>query len=164
MRFTVSILQYKNKMCAHNKYILYNNESNKGENGECDDRKRIIEKITEPDLRVKNNIIKLVAIKLKGTQSWNFFILFLQKPKPNGPKGLLHEIFWNPFRFQQDIWLLNISAYAQPAMKSIPRMLSQPWNSFRVCSAWMYIHVKTVHILPLAEHVRKFIPHMLSVW
>jgi hypothetical protein len=43
------------------------------------------------------------------------------------------------------------SAYAQPAMKFVPRMLS------------IILHVKTVHILLLAEHTRKFIPHMLSV-
>ncbi len=38
------------------------------------------------------------------------------------------------------------------------------WNLFRVCSAWIYnIHVKTVHILPLAEDSQKFIPRLLSV-
>ncbi len=60
--------------------------------------------------------------------------LFLQKPKPYGPKGLWHKIFENHIWFGRDIQLLNISAYAQPAMKSIPRMLSQRWNSFHVCS------------------------------
>jgi hypothetical protein len=43
------------------------------------------------------------------------------------------------------------SPYAQCAMKFVPRMLS------------MDLHVKTVHILPLAEHTRKFVPRMLSV-
>ncbi len=43
------------------------------------------------------------------------------------------------------------SAYAQCAMKFVPRMLS------------MELHVKTVYILPLAEHARKFIPRMPSV-
>jgi hypothetical protein len=42
-------------------------------------------------------------------------------------------------------------AYAQCAIKFVPRMLR------------MYLHVKTVHILPLAEHARKFVPRMLSV-
>ncbi len=37
-----------------------------------------------------------------------------------------------------------ISAYAQPALKSFPRMLS------------MDLHVKSVNTLPLAEHARKF--------
>jgi hypothetical protein len=36
-----------------------------------------------------------------------------------------HKIFENHIRLGRDIRLLNISAYAQPAMKSIPRMLSQ---------------------------------------
>jgi hypothetical protein len=43
------------------------------------------------------------------------------------------------------------SAYAQCAMKFVPRMLS------------MDVHVKTVLILPLAEHARKFVPRMLNV-
>jgi hypothetical protein len=43
------------------------------------------------------------------------------------------------------------SAYAQCAMKFVPCMLS------------INLHVKTVHILPLAEHARKFVPRMLSV-
>ncbi len=43
------------------------------------------------------------------------------------------------------------SPYAQPAMKFVPRRLSKD------------LHVKTVHILPLAEHERKFVPRMLSV-
>jgi hypothetical protein len=44
------------------------------------------------------------------------------------------------------------SAYAQCAI-----------NLFRVCSSW-FVHVKTVHILLLAEHARKFVPRMLGVW
>ena len=43
------------------------------------------------------------------------------------------------------------SAYAQCAIKFVPRMLSID------CTC------KTVHILPLAEHARKFVPRMLSV-
>ncbi len=43
------------------------------------------------------------------------------------------------------------SAYAQCAMKFVPRMLS------------INLHVKTVYILPLAEHARKVVPRMLSV-
>jgi hypothetical protein len=35
--------------------------------------------------------------------------------------------------------------------KFVPRMLS------------MDVHVKNVHILPLAEHARKFVPRMLSL-
>ncbi len=43
------------------------------------------------------------------------------------------------------------SAYAQGAIKFVPRMLS------------MDVHVKTLHILPLAEHALKFVPRMLSL-
>jgi hypothetical protein len=43
------------------------------------------------------------------------------------------------------------SAYAQCAIKFVPRMLSID------CTC------KRVHILPLAEHARKFVPRMLSV-
>ena len=73
-------------------------------------------------------------IYLKVHKHEIFFWLFLQKPKAYGPKGLLHEIFKNRIRIGRDIRLLYIFAYAQPAMKSIPRLLSVRWNSFRVCS------------------------------
>jgi hypothetical protein len=43
------------------------------------------------------------------------------------------------------------SAYAQPSIKFVPRMLS------------MDLHVTTAHILPLAEQARKFVLRMLSV-
>jgi hypothetical protein len=93
----------------------------------------------------------IVNMHFRGTQAWHFFNIFLQKPKPYGPKGLQHEIFNIQIWFGRDLRLLNISAYAQPAMKSISRMLI------------MDFHVKTVHILPLAEHAREFVPRMLSV-
>ncbi len=57
---------------------------------------------------------------------------------------------WNPFRVGSASNEI-CSAYAQCAMKFIPRIHS------------MDLHVKTVQILPLAEHARKFVPHMLSV-
>jgi hypothetical protein len=62
------------------------------------------------------------------------------------PKACNTKILKNCFRFGQDIRLSNISAYAQPAMKSFPRMLSQRLNHF-----------------PLAEHTQKFVRRMLSV-
>ncbi len=57
---------------------------------------------------------------------------------------------WNRFRVCSASDEIR-SAYAQCAMKLVPRMLS------------INLHVKTVHILPLAEHMWKFIPRMLSV-
>jgi hypothetical protein len=82
-----------------------------------------------------------------------------------------------------EIFDLNISAYAQPAMKSIPRMLSQRWSSLGVCSVCDEIrsayaqHVFTckncshftagwacAKILSLyAQCVMKSLPRMLSV-
>jgi hypothetical protein len=44
-----------------------------------------------------------------------------------------------------------LSAYAQCAMKFVSNMLS------------MDVHVKTVLLLPLAEHAGKFVPRMLNV-
>jgi hypothetical protein len=79
---------------------------------------------------------------------------FAETEKPYGPKGLLHEIFKNRIRFGRDIRLLNISAYAQPAMKSIPRMLS------------MDLHVKTVCdeiVSSYAQCAIKSSPRMLSM-
>jgi hypothetical protein len=77
----------------------------------------------------------------------NFFkILFLQKPNPYGPKSLYHEIFENRIRFGRDFRILNISAYAQSAMKSFPSMLSQRLNHFPVYSGCDKI------ICPYAQH------------
>ncbi len=73
-------------------------------------------------------------------------ILFLQKLNPFGPKSLSHEIFENRIRFGRDIRILNISAYAQSAMKSFPSMLSQRLNHFLVCSGRDKI------ISPYAQH------------
>ena len=55
---------------------------------------------------------------------------------------------WNPFRVCSASDKIR-SAYAQCAMKFIPRSMD--------------LHVKTVQILPLAEHAWKFVPRMLSV-
>jgi hypothetical protein len=60
------------------------------------------------------------------------------------------SVRWNPFRVCS-VWDKIRSVYAQCTMKFVPRMLS------------MDVHVKTVHILPLAEYARKFDPRMLSV-
>ncbi len=76
----------------------------------------------------------LTNLPLKVHKHEIYFGLFLQKPKPYGPKGLWHEIFENRIGFGRDIRLLNISAHAQHAMKSVPSMLSMRWNWFPVCS------------------------------
>ncbi len=61
---------------------------------------------------------------------------------------------WNPFCVcsANDEICSTYAHFAQCAMKFILRMLS------------INLHVKTVHILPLGEHVWKFVPRMLSVW
>ncbi len=58
---------------------------------------------------------------------------------------------WNPFPVCSAKDEIR-SAYAQCAMEFVLRMLS------------MDLHVKTDHILQLAEHAWKFVPRMLSVW
>jgi hypothetical protein len=57
---------------------------------------------------------------------------------------------WNPFGVCSARDEIR-SAYAQCEMKFVPCMLS------------MDLHVKTVHILPLADHAQKFVPRMLSM-
>jgi hypothetical protein len=57
---------------------------------------------------------------------------------------------WNPFRVCSASDEIR-SAYAQCVIKFVLRMLS------------LDVHVKTVLILPLAEHARKFVPGMLNV-
>ncbi len=110
-----------------------------------------------------------------------FSEFFLQKPKPYGSKGLYHEIFENRIPFGRDIRILNISAYARLAMKSIPHMLSQRLNSFRsVCdgirskyaqhkftckncshftAGWACAKIRSSY----AQCAMKSFPHMLSM-
>jgi hypothetical protein len=72
---------------------------------------------------------------LKGTQAWHFFYTFFAETETIWSQGPVTRDFWKSYiRFDQDIRLLNISAHAQHAMKSVPRMLSMRWNAFRVCS------------------------------
>ncbi len=93
-----------------------------------------------------------------------------------------HEIFILTF-FAETETLWSQGPVTWDFWKSYSHMLSQWWNPFRVCSASdeicsayaqcvmkfvqrilsMDVHVKTVHILPLAEHARKFVPCVLSV-
>ncbi len=116
---------------------------------------------------------------LKGTQAWNFFFDFFCRNRNH----MVPRACKNRIQIGRNIRLLNISAHAQHAMKSVPSMLSMRWNRFLVCSACDEIRsayaqsaikffprllsidctCKTVHILPLAEHARKFVPRMLSV-
>ncbi len=63
-----------------------------------------------------------------STQAWNFFLTFFAETETIWSQGP------NRIRIGRDIRLLNISAHAQHAMKSVPSMLSLRWNSFRVCS------------------------------
>jgi hypothetical protein len=87
-----------------------------------------------------------------------FFLHFLQKPKPYGPKGLEHKIFENRRPRYSTLKHFRVcsasneihSAFSQCAMKFIPRMLS------------MDLQVKTFHILLLADPARKFVPRMLE--
>jgi hypothetical protein len=58
------------------------------------------------------------------------------------------------------------------ATRSVPRVLDQRWNSFRVCSvcdeilsayAQHKFTCKTFRVLPLAEHTREFAPRVIGV-
>jgi hypothetical protein len=97
-------------------------------------------------------------MRLKVHKHEIFCFTFLQKPNPYGPKGLFYKIFENRIRFGRDLRLFNISAYAQSAMKSFPRMLSEHLNHFLVCSGSdksfprmlsIDVHVKTHACVPL---------------
>ncbi len=99
---------------------------------------------------------------VKGTQAWNFFLTFFAETETIWSQGPVTRDFWKSCSIRPRYSTFKHfrvcsasdeirSAYAQCAMKFVPRMLS------------INLHVKTVHILPLAEHTRKFIPRMLSV-
>jgi hypothetical protein len=53
------------------------------------------------------------------------FETFFAETETLWSQGPLTQVFENRIQYGQDIRLFNISGYAQPAMKSIPRMLSQ---------------------------------------
>ncbi len=57
-----------------------------------------------------------------------FFITFFAETETLWSQGPVHEILENRIRFGRDIRLLNISAHAQHAMKSVPSMLSMRLN------------------------------------
>ncbi len=129
--------------------------------------------------------ISHTSFKSHYLQAWHFFIDFFCRNRNLMVLRACNTRFLKIVFDSADIFdVFNISAYAQPAMKSIPRMLSQRWNSFRLCSVCdeirsayaqcamkfvprmlsMNLHVKTVLILPLADHARKFVPRLLSVF
>ncbi len=113
-----------------------------------------------------------IVYSLKVHKHEFFFLNFSAETETLWSQGPVTQDFWKSYSIGPRYSTLNISAYAQPAMKSIPRMLSQRWNSFPYAQCAMKfvprmlsmdLHVKTVHILPLVEHTQKFVPRMLSV-
>ena len=86
---------------------------------------------------------------------------------------MVQRDFENRIRFGRDIRLLNISAHAQHAMKSVPIVCSacdEIRSTYAQCAIKFVPRMlsidctcKHVHILPQAEHARKFVPRMLSV-
>ncbi len=109
-----------------------------------------------------HRLVKSTPGLLKGTQAWNFFFYFFCRNRNHMVQRACNTRFVKIIFDSAEIFDLKHfracsardeirSAYAQCAMKFFPHMLS------------INLHVKTVHILPLAEHTRKFIPRMLSV-
>jgi hypothetical protein len=96
-----------------------------------------------------------------------FFFEFFCRNRPRAYNTRFLKIVFD----SADIRLINISAYALLAIKSIPPSASdgirsayaQCANKFVPRMLSIDLHVKTVHILPLAKHALKFVPRMLSV-
>ncbi len=112
-----------------------------------------------------------------------FFLLFCRNRNHLVPRACNTRFFENHIWFGRDIRLLNVSTHAQHAIKSVPRMLSQRWNSFRVCSVcdeirspyaqhkftckncshftagWAYVKIHSSY----AQCAMKSFPRMLSV-
>ncbi len=81
-------------------------------------------------------ILQFCTIRaIKGTQAWNFLNTFFCRNRILMVSRACNTRFLNITSIRPRYSLLNISAHAQPAMKLFPRMLSQRWNSFRICSA-----------------------------
>ncbi len=84
----------------------------------------------------------------KGTQAWNLFVDLFVETETFWSQGPVTRDFWKSYSVWPRYSTLkhfracsasdeNISLYAQPAMKCLPRMLSQRWNSFCLCLAYL---------------------------
>jgi hypothetical protein len=88
-------------------------------------------------------------MELKGTQAWNLLNNFFAETESLwSQEPVTRDFLKSYFQLGRDIWLLNISANAQPAMKSFPRPYAQQAEkSFpRWLSVRLDVHVKTVKI------------------
>jgi hypothetical protein len=104
--------------------------------------------------KTKGGCKSMFSWKFKGThsptQAWNFFGNFFAETETLWSQGPLTRDFWKSYSIRPRYSTFSHfrlcsacdeigSAYAQPAMKFVPCMLSVRWNSFRVCSAWIYM-------------------------
>jgi hypothetical protein len=94
----------------------------------------------------------------------DFFFSFFAETETIWSQGPVTRDFGNRIRFGRDIRLSNISAHAQHAVKSVPRMLSMRRNSFGVCSATDEIRsAYSEHILNDNSEMWLGFPLMLSI-
>ncbi len=90
-------------------------------------------------------------IKVKDTQAWHFFEFFCRNRNLMVPRACNTRFLKIVFD-GRDIQIVNISAYAQPAIKSILRMLIQRWKSFLVCSVFLVCPVCDKNVSAYAPH------------
>jgi hypothetical protein len=120
-------------------------------------------------LNVSQAVVPYVNLTPDGSQFYLFlrytsmkFFFFFAETETLWSQGPVTKDFWKPYSIRPRYSTFKHfrvcsasneirSAHAQCAMKFVPRMLS------------MDLQVKTVHILPLAEHARKLVPRMLSI-
>ncbi len=113
-----------------------------------------------------------------------FFFTFFAETETIWSQGPVTQDFWKSYLIRSrystlkhfracSAWDEISSAYAQHAIKLVPRMLSMRWNSFRVCWAhfddsemgrdfplyWAYSEIG----YSLAEHMRKLVTRWLSI-
>ncbi len=89
------------------------------------------------------NSVRNPALKVHKHE---IFFYFFAETVTIWSQGPVTREFWKWYSSQRDIQLLNISAHAQHAMKSVPRMLSKRRKTFRA-----------------AQNVIKFVPRMLNM-
>ncbi len=93
------------------------------------------------------------SLRSQGSVARDFWKSYLIRPRYSIFKTFPRMLSTRRNRFRAHPACNEISsAYAQSATKFVPRMPSTD------CT----VHVKTVHILPLAEHARKFVPRTPS--
>jgi hypothetical protein len=111
--------------------------------------------------------------ELKGTQAWNFFFTFFAETETLWSQGPVTQDFWKSYSIRLRYSTFKhfracsacdeiSSAYAQCAIKFVPRMLSMDCtckNCSNFTTGWACAEIRSSY----AQHAMKSVPRMLSM-